>query len=187
MSHSQSEKKKRRSPLFWILLLLLLSLTVGGVSAYLSMSSGSVTNTLENAPYPEVSVNNMTVTVAPKGYAVFLRVAVDAALEKNGSADTILAVEPVVDVDTIVDSGWKKIDGFYYYPQVITAGTVDGTVSLKPILESKLSNVATPDGYHLVVHVAAQVIQAVGTTDTGDVPAVKDAWGVTEAQITGSN
>lgn len=189
MSYSKSEnKKKRRSPLLvLLLLLLLLSLAVGGVSAYLSMSSGSVSNTLTEAPYPSVSVNNMTVSVQPKGYAVFLRVAVDTALEKTGSSDTVLAVEPVVNVDAIVDPGWKKIGDFYYYPQLITAETVDGTVNLNPIVESKLSGVTTPNGYKLAVHVAAQVIQAIGTTDDGDIPAVVAEWGVTKEQITGTN
>jgi len=168
MNRSQSEKsRKRRTPLFWLFLtLLLLSLAFGGVSAYLSISSQSASNTFVNADQPGVKVNGTDVTVNPNGYAVYLRVAVDVYW-KNGNS--ILAEEPTSGF-AIGGMNWKEIGGFYYYTAPITEA-----ITVKPVV---LDNVSNGD-YTLTATVAAQVIQAVGETD-GDTPisAVQDAWGV---------
>ena len=169
MSHSQSEKKnKRRSPLFWCLLaLLLLSLTVGGISAYLSMSSTTVSNTFTNAGYPTVTVNGTTVVVEPNGYPVYLRVAVDADWQKDGE---ILPEEPAITFTTGGNGWMAKGDGFYYYTSPITAH------STLPLPVASVS--PAKDGYTVNINVAAQVVQAVGSTDESNMPAMQDAWGV---------
>lgn len=171
MKRSQSENKnKRKSPIVWLLLvLLLLSLTVGGVSAFLSMSA-TTSNTFTNAADPTVTVIGTQVTVNPNGYAVYLRVAVDASWKKDGM---ILPEEP--DGAYTCNSGWKEIGGFYYYQ-----GTITGEKTLTPVTV----NAVTKEGCELVVNVAAQVIQAVGETDgKNPIPAVEDAWRVSPADF----
>jgi len=169
MPHSQSEKTKKRrfSVLLLLLLLLLLSLTFGGVSAYLSMS-GNVSNTLSVAPEPGVSVSGTTVTVKPNGYAVYLRVAVDACWKSTDGS--ILAEEPAMTFT--VGTDWKQIGSFYYYLTPLV-GNPDPLVL--PITHSSQPK----DGYQVVYNVAAQVIQAHGALDDGSATAVQDAWGVT--------
>lgn len=167
------EKKKKNGYLVVVLLaVLLLGLTVGGVAAFLSMSSGA-TNTFTKAEQPGVSVSGTAVTVDPKGYSVYLRVAVEAGWELNG------VLLPDEATEYTVSGEWKKIGDFYYYPGVISGDT---PVTVTPVSYQS----ATKDGYSLTVNVAAQIIQAVGETDGDDVPAVQNAWGVTPEQITGN-
>ena len=40
------------------------------------------------------------------------------------------------------------------------------------------ANATAPTGYALSVEVVAEAIQAQGTTDTANVPAYQDAWGI---------
>lgn len=177
MSNSQS-KKKRRSPAGLLLLaLVLLSLTVGGVSAYLSMSSRDTTSILTNAKHPTVTVNgtDVTVTMPANPYGAYLRIAVDANWVKSGS---VIPQEPA-GAYSIDANNWEKIGDFYYYKKVITE-----TSTLKTIT---INSLTAPADCSLVVNVAAQVIQAIGTTDTGNIPAVEAEWGVTKEQITGTN
>lgn len=166
MARERSEhSQKRRTILFWLLLaLVVLSLAVGGVSAYLSISAASAQNTFSNAGAPGVAVDGTTVTVTPNGYAVYLRAAVDLSW-KNGNA--ILAEEPSGDYITAGNS-WVKIGDFYYYTSPITS-TTSVTIGV--------SGAAKGD-YTLAATVAAQVIQAVGTVDGGSTTAVQAAWGV---------
>lgn len=181
MNHSQSKNsKKRRSPLVWLLLLLLLSVSFGGVAAYLSMTSNVADNSFTNAQYPEVTVSGTTVTVNPNGYEVFLRVSVDMCWENKSDPNTVLAEEPTSGF-SIGGDDWNKIGDFYYYMSPISQ-----TVSLTPVTVSNLEK----GNYTLVAKIAAQVIQAVGDTDPdaqgNTKPAVQDAWGVTPEQIKGN-
>lgn len=166
MDRGRSEhSQKRRATLFWLLVaLVVVSLTVGGVSAYLSISADSGSNTFTTADAPVVTVNGTTVTVTPNGYAVYLRAAVDLSW-KNGNA--ILAEEPSGNYIT-AGSNWKKIDDFYYYTSPITS-TISVTIGVSG---------AVKGDYTLAATVAAQVIQAVGTVDGGSTTAVQAAWGV---------
>lgn len=173
--------RKRRPPIFWILLVLaVLGTTTGGVAAYLSLSSGEVTNKFDNGPQPEVWVNPInTITVRDVGYAVYLRAAV-VVNWKNDSGE-ILADMPVKDTDYSLSlgEGWKNIDGFYYYTSKIQTNITTAPVVTVTAKTEK-------PGYELQVTVIAQTIQAIGQTD-GNTPvdAVKDAWGVTGEEITG--
>lgn len=177
MSNSQAEnKKKHRSLVYWLLVaLVLLSLMVGGVSAYLSMSSGTVVNTLKNAAYPTVTVSGEDVVVDPKGYAVYLRAAVDACWQKDGS---ILPEEPQNAFD--IADGWTlEDDGFYYYNAIVKVVPEEGKTTPESVTIPLFTSIetGTKDGYTLKVNVAAQVVQAVGYTDDDNKPAVEAAWG----------
>ena len=166
MSRHQSEKKNKG--ILWILLaILLLSLLVGGVSAYLSMSTAGASNTLVKASQPAVTVSGTTVQLDTKGYAVYLRVAVDADYWQD---ELVMPGEPTVNFTTGDD--WIAQDGFYYYMPVLQGSSV--TLEL-PVSVSG----STDDGYEIKLNVAAQVIQAVGTLDGSDITAVEDAWSVT--------
>ena len=169
MKYAQTkQKRKRRSPAAWLLIALaVLGLAFGGVSAYLSMS-GNVSNTLSVAPEPGVSVSGTTVTVKPNGYAVYLRVAVDACWKSTDGS--ILAEEPAMTFT--VGTEWKQMGSFYYYLTPLV-GNPDPLVL--PITHSSQPK----DGYQVVYNVAAQVIQAHGALDDGSATAVQDAWGVT--------
>ena len=172
-----------------ILLLLLLALSVGGVTAFLSTSDGPLTNSFKveenpgmgvNPPENENPVYNNDITVNTisydySGYAVFLRAAVVVNWEKDGD---ILAEMPVEGTDyeltlnqtTSEGIGWTKLsDGFYYYQAVIS----ERAQYPAPVTITRKGN----EG-ELKVTVLAQTVQAVGTTDVGDEPAVYDAWGV---------
>lgn len=174
MFHSQSEnKKKRRSLLLGVLIvMLLIGMTVGGVSAYLSMSA-TETSTFTNAEDPKpptVSVNGTSVTVTPNGYAVYLRVAVDADCM---SGNDIVPEEPSLEKN-FDSQHWVTDGNFYYYKQPIT-----GKISLAIPVS------ATHDTYETKINVAAQLVQAVGKTDMVNddpesvIPAVQEAWKVT--------
>ena len=166
MSRRQTEKKNRGT--LWILLLiLLLCLLVGGVSAYLSMYASGTSNTLTKASQPAVTVSGKTVVVDTKGYAVYLRVAVDADYQQDGM---VMPGEPAVTFTTGED--WIAQDGFYYYTTPLEGGLV-------PVILPVSVSEASDAGYTVKLNVAAQVVQAVGTLDGSTVTAVEDAWGIT--------
>ena len=170
------KKTKGRLALFLLLLLLLLlCLSVGGVAAYLSMSSNVAQNTFTAANQPSVTVTDTTVTVAPNGYGVYLRLAVDVYWKHQSEENVILAEEPAAGY-SVGGNGWRQIGNFYYYTSVITEPT---TLALPVVLDN-----STSGDYKLAANVAAQVVQAVGTVDDGTKTAVEDAWGVTPQQIT---
>lgn len=169
---SENTKKSRANTIWIVVSILLLSLTVGGVSAYLSMSSGSVSNTFIEADSPTVSVDGTTVTIDSNGYAVYLRVAVDADWV-NGNV--IMPGEPAVQF-TVGTNGWGKHGSFYYY----TSPIMGSNVSVPLPVSADASN----DGYSLKINVAAQIIQAVGTVDNTTTTAVMDAWGVNFPEAT---
>ena len=167
---ARKEVKKGRILAVALISVALLTLIIGGVLAYLAMSS-NITNEFTLAQQPTVTVDGTTVTVDPQGYSVYLRVAIDAAWELDGIQ---LPEEPT---QYAVAEGWKQIGGFYYYPMVISGSE---PVTVTPVTYGA----AEKDGYQLTVHVAAQIVQAVGSTDEDGIPAVQAAWGVTPEEIT---
>lgn len=188
MAHEQQNTAtKRTSHLLWlILILLLLGSTVGGVSAYLSASSNELTNTFAMDEPPKITVNNSSITVEDPGYAVYLRAAV-VVNWKNTSNGNLLAEVPTegTDYNLSLGTNWfKHSDGFYYYKDKMFDGENDAKM---PLPAFTLNPLTTKTGYALTIQIAAQTVQAVGTTDGVDpVDAVVDAWGITPQQITGS-
>ena len=186
----EKEQSKKRSAISWVLIaIVVLGLVSGGVLAYLSTSTGPVTNTFQaDAPTnPSISETmndntktNVSVNVGDPGYAVYVRAAVVVTWkDTNGN---VLAQAPVegtdyaidwnVDTATDQDKPWFKHGGFYYYESMVNT---NGTTAV--LINSCTPKVNKGD-YTLSVEIIAQTIQALGTADADDTPAVENAWGV---------
>lgn len=183
--------KKRRIPLVsWVMILAaVLSLLVGGVVAYLSTSTGAVINkfTADDPAEPviketfdDTTKKNVYVNVGNNGdpgYAVYVRAAVVVTwkAKKDGN---VLGTIPAAGTDYTINyntTDWfQGTDGFWYHKAAV-ASAENTTVLINSCtaVEEK-----TPEGYGLNVEIIAQTIQAIGTTDAGETPAVTDAWGV---------
>lgn len=171
MGHNKLQILKN-NPVFWtVLLLALLCSSVGGVWAYLLHSDDKVTNTFTVDSDPVISIStNHQVTVSNTAYPVYLRAAV-VVNWKNGT-DNVLATVPTGYTLTAGDGWVLHDDGFYYYNKaVVNNESTSAVITLTPPADEQT-------GYTLVADVAVQAIQALGTTDEGDTPAVTDAWGI---------
>lgn len=177
--------KKQRKVSRALIALLVVILCAGGALAYLSLSSGSVSNTFT----PDASVNpainevfedntkeNVSVTVGETGYSVYVRAVVVATWEDDSG--NVLAAAPVAGEDYSITynmtSGWFQKDGYWYYSDPVASGGTTGTL----ITECKPLKAAPESGYTLSVKIAAQTIQAAGTTDGDSTPLVTAAWDV---------
>lgn len=193
---SQYEKlQKRRQRLFvlrntglFLSAFLIFSLIGAvGVYAYMKWTGGAVQNNFE----AEASVNpvieetfdqkektNGSVAVKDTGYSVYVRAAV--VVTWKNQRDQVYSLAPIAGEDyeiqwNLTEPGWSQgADGFYYYGSAVESGGKTGVLiaSCKPLKD------APEDGYTLDVQIIAQTIQTAGTTDTEDITAVQDAWGV---------
>ena len=179
-------KRKRILPVI-LAVLFVIAVTVATVYAYLKTSTDpAVKNTFSAAQDPEATITesfdpntekkDVAVKVGKTGYSVYVRAAI-VVTWKNAENGDVLATKPVAGVDytiTLNDSDWFEKDGFYYH---IAAVPSEGTTANLIISCEPIAGKA-PAGYGLNVEIVAQTIQSAGTTDTGDTPAVTDAWGV---------
>jgi hypothetical protein len=160
---------------------LLSVMSVGPIYAYLKMTGAGVTNTFNAAqpatPYITESFDgttksNVCVNVGDTGgYSVYVRATI-VAVWKNADED-VLAAAPAYTLS--IGDDWRLIGDYYYYNTPVESGHPTTTL----IESCSPTGPAPEEGYFLSVEVLAQTIQAVGTTDSGDVAAVTDAWGVT--------
>lgn len=188
----------RRVPRAALVGVLVAALLVTGALAYLSASTGGLTNTFSAAPDSEPTIDesfvdnvktDVKVDVGNPGYAVYVRAAIVVNWEKDGDGNEnhFHATAPVYGTDYNIslniadDDPWfLGSDGFYYHKAMVNSG---GT---KALIKECKPLVTAPEGYHLSVEIIAQTIQALGTTDndangnpvTVGTPAVTDAWGV---------
>lgn len=170
------------------------SLLVGTVYAVLSARSGAVTNKFEADTDPEITVaetfennvkSNVRIAVnAPAGegnehYSVYVRAKIVVTWkDDSGNVYSKIPVEGEggdYSLDTTVDGNpWIKLgDGIYYHKARVNDGSETGV-----LIESCTQLKPAPNGYHLSVEILSQTVQAEGTTDTGNIPAVVDAWNV---------
>ena len=109
-------------------------------------------------------------------YSVFVRAVVVVSWKKASDPLTVYPVAPVAGTDysvTYNSTDWFQKNGYWYCINPVLSGATSSA------LITTCSQTGTaPDGYVLSVEIVAQTIQAQGTTDTGDIPAVTDAWGV---------
>ena len=176
-------KRKRILPVF-LTVLLIAAVTVATVYAYLKTSTPAVTNSFAADVDPVLSIvetfednvkSDVAVQVGKSSYSVYVRAAI--VVTWKDASGNVLATKPVAGVDytiTLNDSDWFEKDGFYYHKAAVPSEgtTANLIISCKPIAGQ------APAGYGLNVEIVAQTIQSAGTTDTGDTPAVTDAWGV---------
>lgn len=196
MRRGKYQKNMRRIPLLtWVLLgMAVLGMFTGGVMAYLSAATVGVENSFTvDTDYDPViqegfdgqQKKDVLVSVPMSGddsqkYAVYVRAAVVVTWRRADATEPedqeiLLAKAPVPENDYDLDwnnTDWFEQDGFYYHRAAVNPG--DNTSVLIEACQPKV----TRDGYVLNVEIMAQTVQALGTTDDGDTPAVTDAWGV---------
>ena len=182
-----SRNKNRKRRLRWhkefVLLMSVVVLLVGvagGSLAYLFTNSDPVTNTFLPAHVDSIPVesfsNNVKENIGAKNTSnipAFLRATISYRWENNDGE--ILAETPSVNIVEPLreTTGWFTVDGIYYYKNVVPADTAVSTYFIRSISV----NGTAPEGYHLVVDVLTEAIQAEGVSEDGEHP-VEIAWGV---------
>ena len=176
---------RKRRLLITVLCVLTVSLiTAATVYAYLSMGTSKVENTVSADKDPKISItetfngtvkSNVAVKVEDTAYSVYVRAAIVVTWKNN--AGEVYATAPVPGVDyqiTLNNTDWFSYGGFYYCKSPVgnNASTAYLIHSCQPV-DGK-----APVDYTLSVEIVAQAIQAQGTTDADDTPAVQDAGGV---------
>ena len=176
----RTEKRKILTSLIAVLAILAMAV---GVYAYLSNSSGPLSNTFFPSPEVDPTIQegfngekktDVYVSVGPTGYTVYVRAAI--VVTWKDEKGNVHAAKPVVGQDysiDINDAYWFEYNGYYYCKQSVAS---NGKTAV--LIQSCGKTGTAPDGYQLSVQILAQTIQAAGTTDAGGVPAVTDAWGV---------
>lgn len=166
-----------------LVLLLVLSLVVGGVYSYMFAQTGNTTNQLTPASVScavaeeVVSERNekTSITVENTGTVkAYLRVRLVTYWVNDKNE---IVAKPSADLAVNVSSAWvaDTTNDTYYYWQPVAAG--ESTPDL--LAEGSVIKLTTEEGYKQVIEVFAEAIQAEGTTDDGNIPAVTAAWGVT--------
>lgn len=173
--------RKAKNPLIGLLICLaLVSGIVGGVYSYMFARTEDAANELTPAmvscTVDETFKDNKksSITVQNTGKVdAYLRVRL-VTYWVNDAGEIV--AKPSMDLTVDVADGWlaDKDNDTYYYKSPVKAGAETPNLLAAP-LELKKSS----DGYNQVIEVFAEAIQAKGTTDVGNVPAVTDAWGVT--------
>lgn len=206
------KEKLLRMPRILLMVYILLSILVVAALAYLSVSTGSLTNTFKPAEETDPTISetfdnttktNVTVNVGDIDYAVYVRAAIVATWQD--STGKVHWQKPEHNLasgnDYVLD--WNRDewfynpnDGYFYRTEMVKVGDPD------PVLINQCYQIyAGPDvyseggdlvtDYKLNVKIITQTIQALGTTDAVDAngdptPAVKDAWKVVTVDSNGS-
>lgn len=161
-----------------VILVLVLALAVGGVYSYMFARTEDAANELTPATVSctvdETFKDNKksSITVQNTGKVdAYLRVRLVTYWVND--AEEIVA-KPSAGLTVNVADGWLAgTDNTYYYRRPVKPGETTDNL-LKDVI-----TLVSEDGYKQVIEVFAEAIQALGTTDEGNVPAVEDAWGVT--------
>ncbi|MBO7376115.1 MAG: hypothetical protein J6V01_03325 [Clostridia bacterium] len=172
-----------------LVLILAMALT-GTVYAILHGASNTATNTLtpdsDNTPeVAETFENGVKYNVKftnTADYSVYVRAAVVVTWQ-NADGE-VHSVRPITNTNASIADYQLDIDstdwffdaesGLYYYKHPVPGGE-----STTVLLNNCRQTGTAPAGYKLHVELVCQTVQAKGTTDDGNVPAVVDAWGVT--------
>ena len=122
--------------------------------------------------------NDVTAAVNNCGYSVLVRASLIVTWQNSSGEIYGVPLSEGVDyeLEHFNSDHWKKhTDGYYYYKDVLDSGQ-----TTYPLIreDQKLKQLADPPeaGYSMHVEIAAESVQAAGTTDAG-VKAVTDAWG----------
>ncbi|MCH5156806.1 MAG: hypothetical protein J1G02_02885 [Clostridiales bacterium] len=95
----------------------------------------------------------------------------------NGEVDVFWG-QPIEGTDYSISfntAAWELVDGYYYCTSQVASGQKTGVlINSCALIEGGATDV--PEGYVLNVEIIVQTVQAIGSTDSGDVPAWQDAW-----------
>ena len=168
-------KKRGKKLTLMLSLVLLLTFAVGGTVSYLVSRDFGKNHSFTPARVEiAVTEQNGAIQVSNEGTTdAYLR----AAIVVNFEADNgDLSGTPPTEQDyqlTLASGQWYQDPEtlFYYCTEPVAPGQA-------VVLVQSFSCLNAPLGYELSVEVAAEGIQAHGTTDSGDLPAYRDAWGI---------
>lgn len=164
---------------------LVLVVSVGGTLAFLAVRSAQLNNTFTpGVVTSQVIAAEQKRSVKNTGDVdAYIRAAVTVNWVSTTVGDnTTYGLRPVENTDyslTINTTDWvTHTDGYYYYKHRVAPGD-----TTQPLVTGIKTLRTAPEGYTLAVEVAAEAIQANGTTDVGHVPAYRDAWGDVPAPV----
>lgn len=176
-------KYSKKTILLLVSLVIVLVAVVGTTIAYLVTNTAPIINTFKPSEVTteidegfDGSVKKDVKVKNTGDVEAYIRAAVVVTWQND--AGEVYPTAPVEGTDYTVSypgNVWvKHTDGYYYYTSTVAPNESTGILltDCKPV-EGK-----APDGYHLVVEILAQAIQA------NPEDAVKEAWGVTIANGT---
>ena len=162
-------KKKKKAFSLLLSIALILTLAVGGTLAYIITTSAMVNNQF-GAGHVSASVNDNGQVTNNGNVDAYIRAAVVVNwMDEDGN---VYGIKPSYSIS--VNEGWAEIGGFYYYTAAVPAA---GTTNNDPVTVSVMGNAPSND-YKLSIEIVAEAIQADGDTDSGNIPAYQDAWGI---------
>lgn len=168
---SGSGQRKRTWAMVLLTALLVVAVSATSVFGFLKMTGGhAAVDTLTPETAAGLSVTDSAV-VNRMPYSVYVRAAVTVTWQD--SSGNIYHAIPAEGTDYSItpQTGWQKFGEYYYY----TVPLISGDSAVLPVDFDPLvtSGAYTPD-----CEVFYQSVQALGTTDDGNIPAVTDLWGV---------
>ncbi len=178
--HLAKKPKRRLWPAWLLIAVVVLAASFGGVAAYLSTSAGPVDNSfsVDTEKNPDIS-DAYKVSNTNTGYSVYVRAVL--VVNWKDSDGNVLSEYPKAGEDYAIvmnTAQWTEHGGFWYYNSDVAPGAYT-----EPLITS-LTAISEQSGYTLTAEIAAQTIQALGSTDvdgapyTDGIPAVEDTWGV---------
>ena len=166
-------------------IVIVLMVITSGAYAYMfkatDIKENKFTPSVLECKVSEVFQNNQKTSIkvmntSKSNIDAYLRVRfVSYWVKKNGS-DYEIVGKPSIMPSIEMEPGWIKSanSDTYYYTVPVSPGKYTGEL----VKEGTLIQLVEDGDYLQVVEVFADAIQALGTTDVGDIPAVVDAWGV---------
>lgn len=162
-------------------IILILSFAVCGTLAYIVATTNDVQNQFLPASVTcQVNANDDgTFDVTNTGDVdAYIRAAIVVNwMDSSGNVRGIAPASTDYLLTVNTEDWWQDTNtGYFYYKySVKPTGTTHDLVTSFGIA----ANVTAPTGYSLSVEMVAEAIQADGDTDSGNVPAYQDAWGIT--------
>ena len=177
-----AKRKHLKPQIVALCILLALCLVAGSVLAYMFLKTSQLDNQFDPATVTcQVNVNNdNTFDVTNTGDVnAYIRASIVVNwMDEDGNVRGIAPTESEYTL-SVNTTDWQQDSetGYYYYKVPVSPNNVtNDLVTAYGLAES----VTAPNGYELCVEVVAEAIQADGTTDTGDIPAYQDAWGISK-------
>ena len=160
-----------------VALALILCCAVGGTVAWLTTSTGPVTNTFTPTSVGTDITGDITgktknsVTISNTGdISAYIRAAVIVNwVDDAGKVYVSVPAEATHELDIKEENGWFQAGDYYYYKDPVAKGD-----SAKNLLTA--TETCDLDGYHLQVTILAEAIQADGKS--GGQYAVETVWPV---------